>query len=64
MNARPQIRVRMEAAAKTREEGQHASVPRHTPEIPVRMVKRMHLFKKIFLSTHDCAMKKLSCTKK
>ena len=46
MNARHQIRVRMEAAAKTREEGQHASVPRHTPEIPVRMVKRMHLFKK------------------
>ena len=46
MNARQQIRVRMEAAAKTREEGQHASVPRHTPEIPVRTVKRMHLFTK------------------
>ena len=63
MNARHQIRVRMEAAAKTREEGQHASVPRHTPEIPVRMVKRMHLFE-VFLSTHDCSMKKSSCTKK
>ena len=46
MNARHQIRVRMEAAVRTREEGQHASAPLHTPEIPVRMVKRMHLFKK------------------
>ena len=51
MNARRQIRVRMGAAVKTREAGQHASVPLHTPEIPVRTVKRMHLFEKSSIYT-------------